>query len=274
MLKMTFFNQAPYLEYYGGGDCTYIEFPNGKNMLLDITTKQAAGTVIQQLLDRKIEQIDYFVASHLHRDHTGGFAELAEKIPVGEVILSGYGFHSIETDTTFLETVEKKAIHVKQVRMGDEMSVGDVHFQFLFPPKGIPEAAPELPYVEQEMNSNVYSLVFRLTYGNFSALFTGDIYEKAEEQLAQRYGEALKSTLYKIPHHGNDTSSPEFAIKAVKPRIAVTMGRSCDWMVQKNFSNAGIPVYGPFCDGTVVVQTDGTALQVECVKGACQIPLK
>lgn len=273
MLKMNFFDQAPYLEYYGGGDCTYFEFPNGQNMLLDITTKQAAGTVIEQLLDRKVKQIDYFVVSHLHRDHTGGFAELAEKIPVKQIILSGYGFQSIEADTTFLETVEKKKIPMRQVRMGDELSVGDVHFQFLFPPKGIPEVSPELPYVEQEINSNVYSLVFRMEYGKFSALFTGDIYAKAENQLEQQYGRKLASTLYKIPHHGNDTSSPDFAIETVKPQIAVTMSRSCDWKVQKNFTNAGIPVYGPFYDGTVAVETDGVTMRVECGKGSCQFPL-
>ncbi len=273
MLKMTFFSQAPYLEYYGGGDCTYMEFPNGQNMLLDITTKSAGSTVIQQLMDRNVEQIDYFVASHLHRDHTGGFAELVEKIPVKQVILSGYGFQSVEADTVFLETVKNKKIPVQQVRMGDEMSVGDVHFKFLFPPKGIPEVSSELPYVEQEMNSNVYSLVFRLSYGKISALFTGDIYEKAEEQLVQQYGEALKSTLYKIPHHGNDTSSSEFAVETVKPQLAVTMGRSCEWNVQKSFSNAGIFVYGPFYDGTVEVRTDGVVVQVECGKGFRQFPL-
>ena len=68
-------------------------------------------------------------------------------------------------------------------------------------------------------------------------MFAGDIYKEAEEQLVQIYGNKLRSTLYKIPHHGNDTSDPLFALEWVKPQVAITM------------------------------QTDGCGLNVYCEKG-------
>lgn len=267
MLKMYFFDQAPYARYYGNGDCTYIELPDGKHVLIDVTSKEGGKIIAKKLIDINVRGIDYLVISHLHADHTGGFSELVNLIPVKHVILSGYGFQNVESDVNFLKLLREKNIPMLYVRMGDLLRFGNVQLQFMFPPKDVKEISPEQPYKEQEKNSNIYSLVFKITYGKFSALFVGDIYKEAEEQLIQIYGNELGSTFYKIPHHGNDTSDPRFALDKVKPQVAVTMCRFCEWEVQKNFSNEGIVVYGPFYDGTITMQTDGNMLQVYCEKG-------
>lgn len=273
MLKIIFFSQTPYVTYYGHGDSTYIELPNGQNMLIDISTQEGGSVLTKKLLDMQVRSIDYFVVSHLHKDHTAGFAELAEHIDVKQIILSGYGFKSIETDLTFFETVDRKQIPMQYVRMGQELDIGGVHLQVLFPPKGIPEASSDLPYVEQEIHSNMHSLVFKLSYGRFSALFTGDIYAETEQQMVESCGDKLESTVLKLPHHGSNTSASQLFMDYVKPRVAVTMCRSCEWEVQQRFSNAGIPVYGPFCDGSIIMQTDGRTLQIECDKGTRDVAL-
>ena len=121
---------------------------------------------------------------------------------------------------------------------------------------------------------NLYSLVFRLSYGKFSALFTGDIHYETEEQLVQIHGDKLQSTLLKIPHHGNDTSTGPLLVYTVKPQLAVVMSTGCEWIVQRKFSSPGIPLYGTYCDGTITASTDGTTLVMECEKGCREFKLE
>lgn len=278
MLKITFFNQMPYIENRTGwpyyhGDAAYVELPDGQNMLVDISTKFSGAFITERLLKMGVKSIDYFVVSHLHQDHTAGFADLTEHIEVKHVLLSGYGFHNADADVTILDTIEKKNIPIRKLRMGDEMQLGKTEFRVLFPAKDAPEAAEDSSFGEQGRYLNLYSLVFRLSYGQFSALFTGDIHYETEEQLVQTYGDQLQSTLLKIPHHGNDTSTGQALVDAVKPQLAVVMSTGCEWIVQRKFSSLGIPLYGTFCDGTIVVSTDGKTMQVECEKGCRQYEL-
>ena len=65
------------------------------------------------------------------------------------------------------------------------------------------------------------SLVFRVTYKDWSVLFTGDIEQEAEEKLMSLYGEKLKSDLLKSAHHGSKTSSSSGFLTCVSPKLAI-----------------------------------------------------
>ena len=272
-LKMIFFDQVPYCDFYGNGDSAYVELPDGKTMLIDISRKEPGLAITDKLIKMGVRQIDFFIASHFHSDHTEGFCELANRIPVKCVIMSGYGRKSIEADGTFLEAIQRHQIPVKEMRMGDRLNIGEAELQFLFPPRDVPEISSEKSYVEQETNSNIYSMVFRISYKKFSALFAGDIYEQSEKQLIYEVGNCLRSTVLKIPHHGNDTSTSQAFLDTVKPQLAVTMCRNCEWPVQQRLSNSHIVLYAPFCDGQISLKTDGDFLKVSCDKGDSQLIL-
>ena len=79
-----------------------------------------------------------------------------------------------------------------------------------------------LPFLNQEYDDlNNNSIVAKLTYKQFSILFSGDI-EKSEENIVDKFtANELKSTIIKVPHHGSKTSSSEEFIKAVNPSIAL-----------------------------------------------------
>ena len=70
-----------YLKIYfvdvGQGDCTVIQTPNGKNLIIDGGDKDTYDygekVVLPYLLDRKIKQIDYLIVSHVDSDHIGRF---------------------------------------------------------------------------------------------------------------------------------------------------------------------------------------------------------
>ena len=74
--------------------------------------------------------------------------------------------------------------------------------------------------VINSLNNN--SIVAKLEYNEFSMLFTGDIEEKVENKLLEKYQRnILKSTVLKVAHHGSESSSKEEIVKLISPKISV-----------------------------------------------------
>lgn len=70
---------------------------------------------------------------------------------------------------------------------------------------------------------NGHSIVFRLRYGGFSFLFSGDLNDEASRILARKHqkGEInLRSEVFKVPHHGSADFSGAF-LQMVSPIISV-----------------------------------------------------
>ena len=70
---------------------------------------------------------------------------------------------------------------------------------------------------------NGHSVIFRLNYGRFNFLFTGDLNDEAARALASAHGKGklnLQSEVFKVPHHGSADFSGAF-IQAVAPVISV-----------------------------------------------------
>jgi competence protein ComEC len=59
--------------------------------------------------------------------------------------------------------------------------------------------------------------VLELTYGNTSALLTGDAEKDSEMEIA---GAAMRANLLKVAHHGSATSTTPELLKAVQPEFA------------------------------------------------------
>lgn len=70
---------------------------------------------------------------------------------------------------------------------------------------------------------NGHSIVFRLSYGGFSYLFSGDLNDEASRFLAKQHRAkaiSLKSDVFKVPHHGSADFSGNF-IQCVAPVVSV-----------------------------------------------------
>jgi len=98
------------------------------------------------------------------------------------------------------------------------------------PPKG-PKIGHESLSVKEEgfkghsasHTINGHSIVFRLVYGGFSYLFSGDLNDEASRFLAREHNRGslnLKSEVFKVPHHGSADFSGAF-VQAVSPVVSV-----------------------------------------------------
>ena len=107
-------------------------------------------------------------------------------------------------------------------------------------------------------NLNEASLVFRLRYGEFSVLFTGDIGQDTEKQLVEE-SSGLRCTVLKVPHHGSRTSSSELFLAATSPECALVSAGygnrfrlpAAETLVR--LRRRGIPIYRTDLDGTITV---------------------
>lgn len=137
-----------------------------------------------------------------------------EELKVKNIII-GKQFESYENYKKFIEIVNEKKIKIYVVEAGQRIKIEkNLYFDVLWP-------SSNKMISENSINNN--SLVCKMVYQNFSALFTGDIEEIAENAILKKYENTnkLKSTILKVAHHGSKSSSTEEFLKEVKPKIAL-----------------------------------------------------
>ena len=201
----------------GQGDCTLIQTPTNKTILIDGGGSEfgnfdvGESTLLPYLLDRRITTIDYLMISHFDSDHVGGLFAILENLKVKNIIISRQGENS-ENLEKFSELIQGKKVNLIIVKKGDLVQIDKYsYFDILFPE-------------EEQINENILnnnSIVANFHCNNFSMLFTGDIEEVAEERLYELYGNTnkLNATFLKVAHHGSKTSSTESFLNLVKPKV-------------------------------------------------------
>ena len=137
-----------------------------------------------------------------------------QKLKVEKIIIPKQ-FEESENYKKFLGIVKERKIKVHIVEMGQKINIEkDLYFDILWPNSG---------NIISENIINNNSLVCKMVYKNFSAIFTGDIEKITEEEILEQYknSDKLKSTILKVAHHGSKSSSIKEFLNAVKPKIAI-----------------------------------------------------
>ena len=167
------------------------------------------------LLARKIKTIDYMIFSHFDNDHCQGLIYVLENLKVKNVLI-GEQYEEYQNYQKLKEVATRKAIKIYTLKKGDSLKLTkNLKMEVLWPKK-------EEMISENSINNN--SLVLKITFGNFSILFTGDIEKIAEEKILKEYEgkqKLLQSTILKVAHHGSKTSSIKEFIQKVNPKCAL-----------------------------------------------------
>ena len=211
-------NLKIYFVDVGQGDCSVIKSPYGKNIIIDGGNNQdydyGENVVVPYLLDRKIKKIDFLLVSHFDSDHCGGLFAVLNNIKVENVII-GKQAEAYENCTKFLNLAREKNVNVISVRDGDSVKIDkNTYFQILW---------PDTENMVNDNGINNNSMLAKLVYGKFSMLFTGDIEEKAEQKIIEKYknSDILNCNILKVAHHGSKSSSIQEILDEIKPQIAV-----------------------------------------------------
>ena len=237
----------------GQGDSEFIEFPNGKVMLIDAGQSSNASEVLEVTGFRNV--IDAIAISHPHADHIGGLETVLSRYRGDRFYDIGYPGTS-EVYETLLKKVEVKGLSYATVNAFNAIDTDPMVTINVLNPNQT---------VEGDINDN--SMVLHMTYRNFSVLFTGDAGIAAEEVYAT---ELSKVDVLKVAHHGSDTATGSYLINHTRPGVSViSVGADNiygqpDAEVIGRLEEAGSQIYRTDVCGNVVVTTDGERYEAVC----------
>lgn len=200
----------------GQGDCAFIQFPNGKTMLIDGGSPEAGTNATAFLRRRGVSRLDWVVMSHLHADHIGGLIEVLRTFEVGEFWDSGY-VEGSPIYEALLRTVQRRKITYRLVEAGMQFRLSEACYLRVL--------APRKPFMNDSgSNANNNSVALYLTYQRASFLFLGDL-EEAGRMRALSGETNLPVSVLKVGHHGSSNGTDDALLRLTRPRAAVI---SCD----------------------------------------------
>ncbi|WP_232695505.1 ComEC/Rec2 family competence protein [Brevibacillus daliensis] len=236
----------------GQGDSTYIKTPAGDDIVIDAGTASSGKVVVDYLKGQQVDDIEVLIATHPDADHIGGLAEVLAAYDV-EAVYAPKVSHTTDTYKNFLLAVKAEGVTIKAVKAGMKLPLQDVTAQFLGP---VGDYGKDL---------NAWSAVLHVTHGETSFIFTADAEGKAEGDMVSS-GQSLKADVYKVGHHGSDTSSSASFLKAVNPTYAVISagegnryGHPTPSTLDK-LKKAGIKTYRTDQQGNVIATSNGKTI--------------
>lgn len=258
----------------GQGDCSVIRTPCNKTIVLDGGGNEAwqgsydigKKITVPALLHLGVWRVDTVIISHIHDDHIGGVLSIIDSFKVGRVILpevEQYGGEEYVSDnyTKLMEKCRIKRIPISYLKKGDKIVIAkDLTLKVL---------APEKPFIsntDSDVNNN--SLVIKLDYKNFDALFTGDIQQEAEQRILE---ENINTDVLKIAHHGSGYSTTKEFLDLVKPEFSIisvgknNYGHPSDEVIERLLQVNSV-VYRTDSCGGVMLKTDGRSLSFLTVR--------
>ena len=186
----------------GKADCVLVTV-DGRNYLIDTGTAASVPVIFASLDKMGVTVLDGVFITHTDNDHTGGYADVAEKYPVGKVYTS-----AISSDWSKMESLRGDTERVA-LDPGAAVEIAEgVYFTVLGPVR----------YNPADDNNN--SLVLRLEVNGVTAVFAGDMMHDEETSLI--YSEMpLDCDILKVGYHGEKAATSEAFAAKTSPSLAV-----------------------------------------------------
>jgi competence protein ComEC len=173
--------------------------------------------------DRDIEMV---VLTHPEEDHLGGLVDVFARYKVKYFLVNGIG-KDTPVFWTLQQEVASSGVTIGSPNKGEEVKLGPMSFEVVWPEDKLGNELVWQKTIASDKQKvlgdsaitgelNDTAVVLLLKYGNFKALFSGDISTKTEEALSLR-----KINVLKVAHHGSKTSTGEQLLLMTKPDLAV-----------------------------------------------------
>jgi beta-lactamase superfamily II metal-dependent hydrolase len=252
----------------GQGDSFLAISPEGKSVLIDAGPPQAGDDVVAALRKRKIRSLDLIVATHPHADHIGGMRAVIEKIAVKNFLDSGQIFASDEYER-LMRAIGERRIKLIEAKKGMRFDLDSgVGIEVLNPQGGGQWITRVRPGGSVE---NANSVALRLSYGDFSMLFTGDAEFETESSM-MKSSLPLGAQVLKVGHHGSRHATSGKFLDAVKPEAAIIScgddnkyGHPAQPTLDR-LRKAGVKVYRTDLSGEIAIITDGNRFEIQAAR--------
>lgn len=226
----------------GQGDCILIEFPDGKNMLIDggDTRNATRDAILAYLLGQEIVILDYVMLTHTDADHLGALDDVLIAYPVKNLfipnLIASNGMEDATTipgsistvafknfmDRVALETYMDGETEVPATIVYNENIIiieeADYKLSIYCPP---PEYYLDIKNTSSAAKKNNMSPVCVLEYGGRTVIFSGDADLEAEQRFVDMIGDAIDADVLKVGHHGSTSSSNDFFLAHIDVEFAI-----------------------------------------------------
>lgn len=255
----------------GQGDCIYIENDNGDRYLVDGGSSSVSGVgkyrILPFLKFQGAGTLEAVFVTHPDEDHCNGIMELLEQgkeqgIRVKNLVLPDVSESAKnEGYLALVQAAGKAKIPISYLSRGQRLENGRLTLTCLHPEK-------EAVYTEP----NESSIVLKASYGNFSALLTGDIEGNGERQLIKSLTEEPaggRVTVLKAAHHGSRNSTSEAFLESERPvYVVISCGKKNSYghphkELLERLENCGAETLITWESGAVSFCTDGKRVRVE-----------
>lgn len=239
----------------GQGSSTLLQSDDGTTILIDSGRYEDKDKKVMTYLDRYIGtggNIDLLIFTHNDSDHIGYGDLILQYYNVQEVWMNGYDSTS-KIYERVLEAISNSQARYVEPKNGDTHQIGPFYLEVLN------------PMLKSRNNPNDDSIVTKISFSDFSALFSGDASSRVEKDIIKD-GKNVNADMLLMGHHGSNTSTSKEWIEAIKPKFSVYSagesngyhhpGREAVNRLKKN----GTPIYGTNKNGTITIEAskDGT----------------
>jgi competence protein ComEC len=215
----------------GQGDAALISYRNTQILIdggpndkvLDCLSRNIPFT------DRTIEMV---ILTHANTDHYTGLISVIERYDISQFVINSL----VENSTSFWEfrrTVLAEGAPVYSPQAGDELKIDPLKLTILWPKGRLGnEVVWKVPAKDWSTSGgnqgailgavgfsgdlNDTSITLELKFGNFKALFPGDLSSLPESDLSVEDVDILK-----VAHHGSKTSTSVDFLSQIKPELAI-----------------------------------------------------
>ena len=202
----------------GQGDGAIIISPQGQTALIDEGVYSDCSPVKSYLQALGVTQVDYHFASHYHADHIGCLDDLAA---IGITVQTAgwdrsYSYSS-GTYSSYVSTLgtKRRTLTKGQVILLDSLSAHPVAITCV-------DLNGAGVYSVSGSDENPKSVVLKVSYGEFDAVFGGDLTGTSPSDVESVIGpEVGPVEVYKVHHHGSRYSSNVNWLNATRPKIGV-----------------------------------------------------
>jgi len=247
----------------GQGDAIYVRTPGGEDILVDGGPNDKVLSCLSNHMpfyDRTIEMI---FLSHPQADHLNGLISVLERYNVDYFISSGIG-SGTEGYTKLASLLKNKNVQQKTETTGGKINLDGIVLKTIWPSE---EEEKVLGASTSESSINTLSLILELSYGQFTALLTGDA-DQTVQKLISPISQIGQISVLKVPHHGSKTALLESFLAEIKPQLAVisvgknSYGHPSD-VALKQLNDIGAKILRTDKDGEIEIVSDGKTWEVK-----------
>lgn len=244
----------------GQADC-FLLMQNGETALVDCGTRSTGKDAVEYLKSIGITKLDYVFGTHPHDDHMGGMYDVITNFEVGKIIIP-----KVKEDITtnwyikLMQEISEGEYQVQYPTVGDVYTLGNATMQVIG------------QLSDANGNTNNYSTVMKVSFGEMDIIMTGDAETEVEEEILASNVD-LDAEILKVGHHGSDTSSSEEFLDAISPDyalISAKIGNKHEHPIKstmENLEERNIEVYRTDENGTVIATITSDSVRFNCEPG-------